>query len=86
VQSIFYGLPSAALLAIELLRQQQQNLSLSAEIPRSETIKNLSVFISSLEWVVSPGQRIFPQIIVPIQELILKKGDRRRKLRHLSTS
>ncbi|KUJ10214.1 uncharacterized protein LY89DRAFT_656902 [Mollisia scopiformis] len=52
---VFYGLPSAALLAIELLRQQQQNLSPSADIPRSETIRNISVFISSLEWVAKPG-------------------------------
>jgi hypothetical protein len=68
VQSIFYGLPSAALLAIELLRQQQQNLLASPEIPRPETIKNICVFISSLEWVVSLRRRTLPN-----QELTIKQ-------------
>jgi hypothetical protein len=48
--SIFYGLPSASLLAIELLRQQQHR-SVNINLPRSEIIRNISVFISSLDWV-----------------------------------
>jgi hypothetical protein len=50
--SIFYGLPSASLLAIELLRQQQQR-SETIKLPRSETIRNISVFITSLDWVAT---------------------------------
>jgi hypothetical protein len=53
--SIFYGLPPAALLAIELLRQQQVSPGqCQVRLPRAEIIRNISVFISSLEWVAKP--------------------------------
>jgi hypothetical protein len=53
--SIFYGLPPSALLAIELLRQQQATSGQpQVRLPRAEIIRNISVFISSLEWVAKP--------------------------------
>jgi hypothetical protein len=53
--SIFYGLPPSALLAIELLRQQQASTGQpQVRLPRAEIIRNISVFISSLEWVAKP--------------------------------
>jgi hypothetical protein len=53
--SIFYGLPPSALLAIELLRQQQASPGQpQVRLPRAEIIRNISVFISSLEWVAKP--------------------------------
>ena len=59
---LFYGLPAAAVLAIELLRHNQRPMSNDPDHPdhpnnhvhfpaRSEVIRNLSVFISCLEWV-----------------------------------
>lgn len=57
--SIFYGLPSASLLAIELLRQQQHR-SVSINLPRSEIIRNISVFISSLDWVAREDDGNYP--------------------------
>jgi hypothetical protein len=53
--SIFYGLPPSALLAIELLRLQQASPGqCQVRLPRAEIIRNISVFISSLEWVAKP--------------------------------
>jgi hypothetical protein len=52
--SIFYGLPSAALLSIELLRQQQLSDQPHVFLPRAEIIRKVSVFISLLDWVAQP--------------------------------
>ncbi|KAF2437123.1 hypothetical protein EJ08DRAFT_578120 [Tothia fuscella] len=57
--SIFYGLPSAAILSIELLRQQQLSDRPHVPLPRAEIIRNVSVFISSLEWVARPDDGNF---------------------------
>lgn len=45
-----YGIPAAAVLAIEMLRQEQNTTSSAIAFPlhRSETIQNLSVFVSCL--------------------------------------
>ena len=51
----YYGLPSAGVIAHELLRQIKQPQSYNPGIPRSETIQNLSVFNSSLQWAARPG-------------------------------
>lgn len=52
----FHGLPSAGVLAIELLKQEQRGVYLTSDIlPRSETIQDLSVFISALA-AVGPGE------------------------------
>lgn len=50
-----YGLPSAAVLAIDLLKQEQSRQYTPDLLPRSETIQNLSVFISALA-AVGPGE------------------------------
>ena len=42
-------------MAHELLKQTQQPQTYKPGIPRSQTIQNLSVFNSSLEWAVRPG-------------------------------
>jgi hypothetical protein len=41
-------------LAIELLRQQQLSEGSHIFLPRGEIIRNVSVFISSLDWVARP--------------------------------
>ena len=52
---LFYGVSSAGVLAAELSRSTQTGESLPASIPRAELIRNLSVLVSYLEWVTSPG-------------------------------
>ncbi|KAL4979389.1 hypothetical protein BDW66DRAFT_148502 [Aspergillus desertorum] len=53
---LYYGLPSASTLAFELLRQTQEPGPHPVMPPRPETIRNLSVFVSCLSWVATPGQ------------------------------
>ena len=53
-----HGLPAAGVLSIELLKQEQSKLYTPDILPRSETIQDLSVFISSLA-VVGPGEGNF---------------------------
>lgn len=50
----YHGLPSAGVLAIELLKQEQSRIYTPTILPRSETIQDLSVFISALA-TVGPG-------------------------------
>ncbi|KAK3717656.1 hypothetical protein LTR37_005723 [Vermiconidia calcicola] len=52
------GLPAAGVLAIELLKQEQSRIYTPDILPRSETIQDLSVFISSLA-TVGPGEGNF---------------------------
>ncbi|KAH8699248.1 putative C6 transcription factor [Talaromyces proteolyticus] len=55
---LYYGLPSACVLAFEVLRQTQNpeaHRLPSVHLPRSEIIRNLSVFVSCLAWVASPS-------------------------------
>ena len=54
-QLLYYGLPSASVLILELLHQNQGLGSYSTALPRAEIIRNLSVFISCLSWVARPG-------------------------------
>ncbi|KAI9368876.1 hypothetical protein BJX61DRAFT_536878 [Aspergillus egyptiacus] len=53
---LYYGLPSASILAFELLRRTQEAGPHPAMPPQAELIRNLSVFVSSLSWVARPGQ------------------------------
>ena len=53
-----YGLPSAGVLAVELLKQEQTRHYTPDLLPRSETIQDLSVFVSSLA-SVGPGEGNF---------------------------
>ncbi|PYH92072.1 hypothetical protein BO71DRAFT_432238 [Aspergillus ellipticus CBS 707.79] len=50
-----YGLPSASVLTLELLYQNQGLGTYSTVLPRAEIIRNLSVFVSCLSWVARPG-------------------------------
>ena len=50
-----HGLPAAGVLAIELLKQEQSRLYTPDILPRSETIQDLSVFISALA-AIGPGE------------------------------
>ncbi|PWY80263.1 putative C6 transcription factor [Aspergillus sclerotioniger CBS 115572] len=52
---LYYGLPSASVLILELLHQNQGLRSYTTVLPRAEIIRNLSVFISCLSWVARPG-------------------------------
>ncbi|KAK4991937.1 hypothetical protein LTR66_006427 [Elasticomyces elasticus] len=52
-----HGLPCAGVLAIELLKQEQSH-QYNPILPRSETIQDLSVFISNLA-TVDPGEGIY---------------------------
>ncbi|KAK4544723.1 hypothetical protein LTR36_003972 [Oleoguttula mirabilis] len=53
-----HGLPTAGVLAIELLKQEQSRQYTPDILPRSETIQDLSVFISALA-AVGPGEGNF---------------------------
>ncbi|KAL3479202.1 hypothetical protein BJX99DRAFT_245031 [Aspergillus californicus] len=56
---LYFGLPSASILAFELLRQTQDGSHPAVHLPllpRAEVIRNLSVFVSCLGWVAKPGQ------------------------------
>ena len=50
-----HGLPAAGVLSIELLKQEQSRVFTPDLLPRSETIQDLSVFISALG-TVGPGE------------------------------
>ncbi|KAK1063367.1 hypothetical protein LTR74_009523 [Friedmanniomyces endolithicus] len=50
-----HGLPTAGVLAIELLKQEQSRQYTPHLLPRSETIQDLSVFVSALA-TVAPGE------------------------------
>lgn len=52
---LFYCLPGAGVLALELRRCTLENKSLPESISRADLIRNLSVLISCLEWSVLPG-------------------------------
>ena len=51
VQIVYHGIPSAAILSVELLRQSRSPQDCRLSLPRSEIIQNLSIFIGALEWV-----------------------------------
>jgi len=52
---VTHGLPTGGVLAIELLKQEQSRQYTPDLLPRSETIQDLSVFISALA-SVGPGE------------------------------
>ncbi|KAF2108947.1 hypothetical protein BDV96DRAFT_586262 [Lophiotrema nucula] len=52
---LFYCLPSAGVLALELRRCTLENVPLPNTVSRADVIRNLSVLISCLDWVVLPG-------------------------------
>ena len=57
---VLYGLPTAGVLALELLQQKQSQLRSehpprTQAFPSSKIIQELSIFISSLRYVHSPG-------------------------------
>ncbi|KAK0253201.1 hypothetical protein LTS09_011618 [Friedmanniomyces endolithicus] len=54
-QFTVHGLPTAGVLAIELLKQEQSRQYTPHLLPRSETIQDLSVFVSALA-TVAPGE------------------------------
>ncbi|KAE8145297.1 putative C6 transcription factor [Aspergillus avenaceus] len=51
---LYYGLPSASVLTLELLHQTQELSTHAVSLPRAEIIRNLSVFLSCLSWVPRP--------------------------------
>ncbi|CAG7917568.1 unnamed protein product [Penicillium olsonii] len=50
-----FGVPSASVLLLELLRQSSEPGPHAVPLPRAELIRNLSVFVSFLSWVAVPG-------------------------------
>lgn len=54
-----HGLPAAGVLAVEMLKQEQQRQYTPDILPRSETIQDLSVFISALAAVASGEGNFF---------------------------
>ncbi|KAF2652265.1 hypothetical protein K491DRAFT_719106 [Lophiostoma macrostomum CBS 122681] len=52
---LYFCLPSAGVLALELRRCTLENRPLPGTVSRADVIRNLSVLISCLEWVVLPG-------------------------------
>ena len=55
VQIVLFCLPAAGVLVLELLRQSQARSQDNNAFSRSRVIQNLSILISSLEWIVRPG-------------------------------
>jgi hypothetical protein len=51
---LFYCLPSAGVLALELRRCTRQNVPLPSTVSRADIIRNLSVLISCIEWSIMP--------------------------------
>lgn len=51
IQIVYHGIPSAAILSVELLKQSKSPQDWRVSLPRSEIIQNLSIFIGALEWV-----------------------------------
>lgn len=45
-----YGVPSAGVLCVELLKGLKSSLESTVVLPRSEAIQKLSIFVSCLEW------------------------------------
>lgn len=52
---LFYCFPAAGVLALELRRCTLEGTSLPSTVSRADVIRNLSVLISCLEWIVLPG-------------------------------
>ncbi|PLB53164.1 putative C6 transcription factor [Aspergillus steynii IBT 23096] len=52
---LYYGLPSASVLTLELLHQTQDGGPSTIVLPRAELIRNLSVFVSCLSWISRPS-------------------------------
>ncbi|KAF2876243.1 hypothetical protein BDV95DRAFT_602247 [Massariosphaeria phaeospora] len=52
---LFHCLPGAGVLALELRRCTLENVPLPSTVRRADLIRNLSVLISCLEWVILPG-------------------------------
>lgn len=52
---LFHCFPSAGVLALELRRCTLENVPLPGTVSRADIIRNLSVLISCLEWVILPG-------------------------------
>lgn len=83
-----YGLPSAGVLAIELLKQEQSKQYEPELLPKSDTVQDLSVFISALA-SVGPGEgnynicnqgrralkRLLDQILAPPQPATSDRAD-----------
>ena len=51
-----YGVPSAGVLCVELLKASKSPDSDRQVIPRAEVIQKLSIFVSCLEWARSSGK------------------------------
>ena len=51
MQIVYHGIPAAAILSVELLKQSKFPQDWRVSLPRSEIIQNLSIFIGALEWV-----------------------------------
>ncbi|KAF2266303.1 hypothetical protein CC78DRAFT_153536 [Lojkania enalia] len=52
---LFYCLPSAGVLALELRKCTLENVPLPSTVSRADVIRNLSVLISCVDWVILPG-------------------------------
>ncbi|RDW92202.1 hypothetical protein BP5796_01596 [Coleophoma crateriformis] len=48
---MFYGIPAAGVICVELLRQMKQSAPTHLHVPRSEVIPNLSLLVGFLDWV-----------------------------------
>ena len=51
-----YGVPSAGVLCVELLKALKSPDSNRPVIPRAELIRKLSIFVSCLEWARTPDE------------------------------
>ena len=51
VQMVYFGVPSAAALSVELFKQWKSPQASQLYLPRSEVIQNLSIFAGCMNWV-----------------------------------
>jgi hypothetical protein len=58
--TVFYGLPAAAVLVLELIRQKRQPTDPVPGFSRAQVIQDLSVFVANLRWVHQPGDGNYP--------------------------
>jgi hypothetical protein len=53
--TVFFGLPPAGVLAVELHQYKQRPLTSTTDFAWGQVIQDLSVLVSNLKWVYLPG-------------------------------
>lgn len=75
--TIYYGFPCTGVLAIELLKQTKSSNSYRLNLPRSEVVQNLSVFIASINGIspTEPNYKVCMSMQKVLQRILDKVLD-----------